>query len=50
MGSGSGVMSRPVVHFLGQADVVFAVGTPEAWHGDPDTLWEDFHPRHQRQA
>jgi acetolactate synthase I/II/III large subunit len=33
LGSGSGVMSRPVVHFLGQADVVLAVGTSLTKHG-----------------
>jgi acetolactate synthase-1/2/3 large subunit len=33
LGSGSGVMSRPVVHFLGQADVILAVGTSLTKHG-----------------
>jgi len=33
LGSGSGVMSRPVFHFLGQADVLFAVGTSLTKHG-----------------
>jgi acetolactate synthase-1/2/3 large subunit len=33
LGSGSGVMSRPVVHFLGQADILFAVGTSLTKHG-----------------
>jgi acetolactate synthase-1/2/3 large subunit len=33
LGSGSGVMSRPVVHFLGQSDVLFAVGTSLTKHG-----------------
>ncbi len=33
LGSGSGVMSRPVFHFLGQADVLFAVGTSLTRHG-----------------
>lgn len=33
LGSGSGVMSRPVVHFLGQADVLFAIGTSLTKHG-----------------
>jgi acetolactate synthase I/II/III large subunit len=33
LGSGSGVMSRPVVHFLRQADVILAVGTSLTKHG-----------------
>lgn len=33
LGSGSGVMSRPVFRFLGQADVLFAVGTSLTKHG-----------------
>jgi acetolactate synthase-1/2/3 large subunit len=33
LGSGSGVMSRPVVHFLGRADMVLAVGTSLTKHG-----------------
>jgi acetolactate synthase I/II/III large subunit len=33
LGSGSGVMSRPVVHFLGRADVILAVGTSLTKHG-----------------
>jgi acetolactate synthase-1/2/3 large subunit len=33
LGSGSGVMSRPVVHFLGQADIILAVGTSLTKHG-----------------
>src|SRR2546421_6284095 len=33
LGSGSGVMSRPVYHFLGRADVVFAIGTGLTKHG-----------------
>ncbi len=33
LGSGSGVMSRPVFHFLGQADVMLAVGTSLTKHG-----------------
>jgi acetolactate synthase-1/2/3 large subunit len=33
LGSGSGVMSRPVFHFLGQADLLLAVGTSLTKHG-----------------
>ncbi|MCH8186989.1 MAG: hypothetical protein IH862_12910, partial [Chloroflexi bacterium] len=33
LGSGSGVMSRPVYHFLGRADLVFGVGTSFTRHG-----------------
>ncbi len=33
LGSGSSVMSRPVYHFMSQADVVFAVGTSLTKHG-----------------
>ena len=42
LGSGSGVMSRPVVHFLGHADVVFAVGTSLTKHGmaTPIPVWQ----------
>ena len=38
LGSGSGVMSRPVVHFLGDADVLFAVGTSLTKHGMATTI------------
>src|SRR2546427_6269798 len=38
LGSGSGVMSRPVYHFLGRADVVFAIGTGLTKHGMATTL------------
>ena len=38
LGSGSGVMSRPVYHFLGRADVVFAMGTGLTKHGIATTL------------
>jgi acetolactate synthase-1/2/3 large subunit len=33
LGSGSGVMSRPVHHFMSQADVVCAIGTSLTKHG-----------------
>ncbi len=33
LGSGSGVMSRPVYHFRGRADLVFGVGTSFTQHG-----------------
>ena len=33
LGSGSGVMSRPVYDFLGRADLVFGVGTSFTQHG-----------------
>jgi acetolactate synthase-1/2/3 large subunit len=33
LGSASGVMSRPVMHFLNNADLVFAVGTSLTKHG-----------------
>jgi acetolactate synthase-1/2/3 large subunit len=33
LGSGSGVMSRPVHHFMSKADVVFAIGTSLTKHG-----------------
>jgi acetolactate synthase I/II/III large subunit len=33
LGSGSGVMSRPVYHFMSQADVVFGIGTSLTKHG-----------------
>jgi len=33
LGSGSGVMSRPVYHFLSRADVVFGIGTSFTKHG-----------------
>jgi acetolactate synthase-1/2/3 large subunit len=33
LGSASGVMSRPVLHFLNDADMVFAVGTSLTKHG-----------------
>ena len=33
LGSGSGVMSRPVYHFLDRADLVFGVGTSFTQHG-----------------
>jgi acetolactate synthase-1/2/3 large subunit len=33
LGSGSGVMSRPVYHFMSQADVVFGIGTSFTKHG-----------------
>jgi acetolactate synthase-1/2/3 large subunit len=33
LGSGSGVMSAPVHHFLGQADVVLGIGTSFTKHG-----------------
>jgi acetolactate synthase-1/2/3 large subunit len=38
LGSGSGVMSRPVMHFLGRADVIFAIGTSLTKHGMATTL------------
>jgi acetolactate synthase I/II/III large subunit len=38
LGSGSGVMSRPVSHVLGRADVVFAIGTGLTTHGMATTL------------
>ena len=38
LGSGSGVMSRPVFHFLGQADVLFAIGTSLTRHGMATTI------------
>ena len=38
LGSVSGVMSRPVVHFLRDADVVFAVGTSLTKHGMAATI------------
>jgi acetolactate synthase I/II/III large subunit len=38
LGSGSGVMSRPVLHFLRDADVVFAVGTSLTKHGMATTI------------
>ncbi len=38
LGSGSGVMSRPVVHFLGQADVLLAIGTSLTKHGMATTI------------
>ncbi|MBI3328812.1 MAG: thiamine pyrophosphate-requiring protein [Nitrospinae bacterium] len=38
LGSGSGVMSRPVYHFLGQADVLFAIGTSLTKHGMATTI------------
>jgi len=38
LGSGSGVMSRPVVHFLGRADVIFAIGTSLTRHGMATTV------------
>jgi thiamine pyrophosphate-dependent acetolactate synthase large subunit-like protein len=38
LGSGSGVMSGPVYHFLGRADVVFAIGTGLTKHGMATTL------------
>jgi acetolactate synthase-1/2/3 large subunit len=33
LGSGSGVMSRPVYHFMSRADVVFGIGTSFTKHG-----------------
>src|SRR6476661_540306 len=33
LGSASGVMSRPVLHFLNDADLVFAIGTSLTKHG-----------------
>lgn len=33
LGSGSGVMSRPVYHFVSRADVVFGIGTSFTQHG-----------------
>ena len=33
LGSGSGVMSGPVFHFLGKADLVFGIGTSFTRHG-----------------
>ncbi|PON17922.1 hypothetical protein C2W62_10650 [Candidatus Entotheonella serta] len=33
LGSGSGVMSRPVYHFMGRANVVFGIGTSFTKHG-----------------
>ena len=33
LGSGSGVMSRPVYHFLSRADLVFGIGTSFTRHG-----------------
>jgi acetolactate synthase I/II/III large subunit len=38
LGSGSGVMSRPVVHFLRDADVLLAVGTSLTKHGMATTI------------
>ncbi len=38
LGSGSGVMSRPVFHFLRDADVLFAVGTSLTKHGMATTI------------
>jgi acetolactate synthase-1/2/3 large subunit len=38
LGSGSGVMSRPVYHFLRDADVLFAVGTSLTKHGMATTI------------
>jgi acetolactate synthase I/II/III large subunit len=38
LGSGSGVMSRPVMHFLRDADVLFAVGTSLTKHGMATTI------------
>jgi acetolactate synthase-1/2/3 large subunit len=38
LGSGSGVMSRPVYHFLRDADVLFAVGTSLTKHGMATTM------------
>jgi acetolactate synthase-1/2/3 large subunit len=38
LGSASGVMSRPVMHFLNQADVVFGVGTSLTKHNMAATL------------
>jgi acetolactate synthase I/II/III large subunit len=38
LGSASGVMSRPVRHFVQQADVVFAIGTSLTKHGMATTL------------
>ena len=38
LGSGSGVMSGPVYHFLGRADVVFAIGTGLTKHGMATTI------------
>lgn len=38
LGSGSGVMSRPVAHFLGQADVLLAIGTSLTRHGMATTI------------
>jgi acetolactate synthase-1/2/3 large subunit len=38
LGSGSGVMSRPVYHFLHDADVLFAVGTSLTKHGMATTI------------
>lgn len=38
LGSASGVMSRPVMHFLSQSDVVFAVGTSLTKHNMAATL------------
>jgi acetolactate synthase-1/2/3 large subunit len=38
LGSGSGVMSRPVYHFLRDADVLFTVGTSLTKHGMATTI------------
>jgi acetolactate synthase-1/2/3 large subunit len=38
LGSGSGVMSRPVYHFLRDAEVLFAVGTSLTKHGMATTI------------
>jgi acetolactate synthase-1/2/3 large subunit len=38
LGSGSGVMSGPVYHCLGRADVVFAIGTSLTKHGMATTM------------
>ena len=38
LGSGSGVMSRPVYHFLRDAEVLFAVGTSLTQHGMATTI------------
>lgn len=38
LGSGSGVMSRPVYRFVGQADVLFGIGTSLTRHGMAMTI------------
>ncbi|MCH8062842.1 MAG: thiamine pyrophosphate-requiring protein [Chloroflexi bacterium] len=38
LGSGSGVMSRPVFHFLSRADIVFGIGTSFTKHGMTTTI------------